>query len=487
MKQPVLIARVALILLLLTLPVSTRAQDAFDSVRRQDPFNRLSVIPRGLGINIYSGGDNGINTPDTASQIDSVGANSDFGWIRVDFHWKGVPRTLDAQGHPVYSFDYYDELMNKLKANRLRPIFILDDMDPAYDHDQNDKPNCYQDNGRLNCSEQIEFARFASQAVNHLKGQGIIWEIYNEPDLVDLWKIHFGQPKATAGAMDYVRLALRVGKTLREVAPDEIYVGPAISNIEGEGLAFLELCLQNRLLDYWTAISVHPYRKDENPETVFDDFKLLRRLIAKYDRNKSTSIINSEWGYSSYWPETNMNEIKQAKYLARTWLCNLASDIKISIWYKWLGFDQPMITQHFRRPYFQEDAIDEEKKRDSGYGIRYIYDTPKSAWYAATTLTNVLGGYHADLTAKPLLEELSENPGPRRRQTNFAVLFIKGSDYKVAAWTTSTKPRQVLIRLEPGKYSVTGMLGATGGQLRADKNGLRITLNDSPIYLAPVK
>jgi polysaccharide biosynthesis protein PslG len=478
-----------LMLLLLTLSLGAHAQEASESARAQDPFSRLSVVPRGLGFNIYSGGESGIKTTDTASQINSVGTYADVGWIRVDFHWRGVPRIPDVLGKPVYIFDYYDDLMNKLKTQRLRPIFILNDMDPEYDrHDKNGIPNCYRENGQLNCMEQEEFARFVGQAVHHLKGQGIIWEMYNEPNLVDLWKIKFGQPMSTSGAMDYVRLARTVGKKIREVAPNEIFVGPAISDINPPGLAFLELCLKNKLLNYWTAISAHPYRKEENPETVLDDYKQLRRLIAKYARNKYVPLISSEWGYSSYWPEEKMDDLKQAKYLVRSWIINLASDIKISIWYKWLSNcdGEPIATHHYRR-FDVPECLDDERKRESGYGIRYANDTPKAAWYAATIMANMLKGYHADLNAKSLLDELSENPGPRKRETNYAIRFLRGNDYIVAAWTTSSRPRQVLIHLEPGKYLVTGMFGGTSGKLTAGRNGLRVTLTDAPLYLAPTK
>ncbi|MGB9182360.1 MAG: cellulase family glycosylhydrolase [Pyrinomonadaceae bacterium] len=477
-----------LFFLLFALSITTHAQDAAESASAQDPFSRLSVIPRGLGVNIYSGGDDGINHGDTEFEINSVGATTDFRWIRVDFHWKGTPRTFVNQDHryPVYTFKYYDDLLRTLTLQNLRPIFILDDVDPDYDQDKNATPNCFKENGKLNCDDQVQFARFVGQAVSHFKGKGIVWEMYNEPNLPDFWK---PQPGATVNqtTLDYTRLAIRVGKKIRAIAPNEIYVGPATSNIEKSGLDFLELCFKQGLLDYWTAISVHPYRKNDNPETVLDskrlgDYMQLRALIAKYAHNKHVPIISSEWGYSSYWPQTSMDDFKQAKYLVRSWLVNLASDIKISIWYKWhSSCEDSLIFHHYRR-LDGPPCPDEDHKIESGYGIRHPDYGPKSASDAASQLITQLKGYHADLLSK----ELAENPA-HGRQTNFAIRFLKGNDYKVAAWTTSSTPRQVLIFLEPGKYVATGFFGENLGTRTAGRNGLKITLTDAPLYLTTLK
>ena len=86
-------------------------------------------------------------------------------------------------------------------------------------------------------------------------GRGILWEMYNEPN------IGFWHPKPNVD--DYTKLALAVGKALHNAEPGETYVGPATSTID---FNFLEACFKAGLLEYWFAVSVHPYRQ-KDPET----------------------------------------------------------------------------------------------------------------------------------------------------------------------------------------------------------------------------
>jgi hypothetical protein len=76
--------------------------------------------------------------------------------------------------------------------------------------------------------------------------------MWNEPN-GSFWK-----PKANVE--DYVKLALAVGRAIRDAAPQEVYIGPATSGIKFD---FLEACFQAGLLDYWRAVSVHPYRQTD--------------------------------------------------------------------------------------------------------------------------------------------------------------------------------------------------------------------------------
>jgi len=60
-------------------------------------------------------------------------------------------------------------------------------------------------------------------------------------------------------AQAYAKLALAVGKSLREAAPEAIYIGPALSYLMN--FSFLRASLEAGLLNYWSAISIHPYRQ----------------------------------------------------------------------------------------------------------------------------------------------------------------------------------------------------------------------------------
>src|SRR5258707_901781 len=77
---------------------------------------------------------------------------------------------------------------------------------------------------------------------------------------------------------DYIKLALVTGKAIREVAPDEIYVGPTTSETP---YPYHEACYKAGLLPFWDAVSIHPYRQ-RDPETSAPEFHKLRALISHF-------------------------------------------------------------------------------------------------------------------------------------------------------------------------------------------------------------
>ena len=76
----------------------------------------------------------------------------------------------------------------------------------------------------------------------------VIWEMCNEPNDV------FWRPTPDVNA--YIKLARATGKAVKEAAADEIFVGPALSGTDG---AWMEPIYKSGLLEYFDAITVHPY------------------------------------------------------------------------------------------------------------------------------------------------------------------------------------------------------------------------------------
>jgi polysaccharide biosynthesis protein PslG len=80
--------------------------------------------------------------------------------------------------------------------------------------------------------------------------------MYNEPNILPFWR-----PKPNVD--DYIQLARATGRAIREAAPGETFIGPAVSGMD---FRCLEACLRAGLLEYWSAVSVHPFRQSD-PET----------------------------------------------------------------------------------------------------------------------------------------------------------------------------------------------------------------------------
>lgn len=383
------------------------------------------AIPEGLGVNIH------FTNPDPG-EVKMLAA-AGFRWVRMDFVWK---QTEVEKGK--YDFSAYDNLLKALDQHQIRPLFILDYSNTLYDNDR--AP--YTDAGRR------AFATWAAAAVQHYRGRGILWEIYNEPN-TGFWTPH---PRAS----DYIKLALEASKAIHQAAPGEQIIGPAVWGMD---FAFLEACLESGLLNYWSAVSVHPYRKTD-PETVVPDYARLRELIAKYaPAGKRVPIISSEWGYSS--ASFNIGDAKQSALLARQLLINQSQGITLSIWYDWQndGENPREIEHHFGTVlptyYVTRDPV---------------YD-PKPAYRAAQTLTSFLPGY-----------KFSERVTVGN--DDYLLKFHNNGDVRFAAWTVSQVDHAATIPLGPGVYRIISHTGETLALKTVNESGLLLSLTNAPQYIA---
>src|SRR6266480_1285581 len=320
--------RLALILLTLFLSLSISADRTRNNCSGAwTATSNPQTFDRGLGVNIHF-------TDPRPGEIKMI-ADAGFRWVRMDFVWAD---TEAARGS--YDFSAYDRLLESLRPFDIGALLILDYANPLYDHGAPPQTE----------GARRAFADWAAAAARHFAGHRVIWEIYNEPNNKMFWR---PQPDVN----EYVALAIAVSRAFRLAAPDEKLIGPAT----GLDWPFLELCFKAGLLDYWAAVSVHPYRQTD-PEEAANDYCRLRKMIERYrtrsgsDGDPRTSlassngeipIISDEWGYSSGW--RGMSEEKQGALLAREMLTNLANDIPISIWYDWCddGADIDEPEHHF--------------------------------------------------------------------------------------------------------------------------------------------
>ncbi len=378
-------------------------------------------------------------------------AQAGFRWVRMDFDWASTEPQPEK-----YDFSAYDGLLSDLDPYGIRALLILDYTNPLYD--QNYSP--YDEEGRT------AFANWAAAAATHFSGRRVIWEMYNEPDLT--WT----QPSGADGssAENYAKLALAVGRSLRAVAPKEIYVGPSLSYLIN--LPFLETSLKMGLLDYWSGVTIHPYRQCA-PETIETGtcvngsapkttYAEIVSVIAKYlPPGKTVPLLSGEWGYSSYW--VCCDEETTAKFLPREWLTNLANDVRLSIWYDW-----------------RDDPRDPSDPEQSHFGVvlrRYYPDRvpvfdPKPAYFSAKTINSVLRDYCFDRRLKI---------GGRE---DFVLVFKKpDGDFLLVAWTKGHDHEVVIPAKSGQQFSDKSYRGEELPSLTAGQNGLAIRLTDSPQYL----
>ena len=387
-----------------------------------------AVIPEGLGVNIH------FITPRPGELKMLVDAG--FRWVRMDFNWGTI-----EQQKGVYDFRMYDSLVASLNKYHLKAVFILDYGNALYDNAAS--PHSPE--------AVAAFAKWAAASALHFASHDILWEMWNEPNNNAFW-----DPKL--GVKAYIQLALAAGKAIKVAAPEEAFLGPATYGIP---LDFLEACFKAGLLQYWDAVSLHPYRQG-GPETVSKDCQAVRQLIAKYaPAGKSIPLISGEWGYSAAWKDFTLE--KQGIMLARELLTNLSNDISLSIWYDWNddGIDQKNGEYHFGTASYTYHV-----------GRDPVYD-PKPAYLAAKALTNTLNGYH-------FYKRL-----PSGSPDDYILLFSNKKKVRLAAWTIG-EPHTIVLAAGKGRFAITDYQGHTLPKLKADQNGLAISLTDAPRYLIPL-
>ena len=405
---------------------SLAAEPDQPSLRGLLPLN--PTVPEGLGVNIHF-------TDARPGEMEMLAAGG-FTWVRMDLSWSGTEKVKGE-----YDFRPFERLLESLDKHGLRAMLILDYHNRFYD----DGLSPYTDEGRA------AFARWAAAAVAKFKGRGVMWEMYNEPN-ISFWKPRPNPP-------DYIKLAIEVGKAIRATAPDELYVGPATSKID---MPFLEACFKAGLLDYWDAVTVHPYRRTE-PETVVPEYVKLRRAIERHaPAGKHIPIISGEWGYSVAWQHFDAD--RQARYLARQWLVNLSQSVPLSIWYDWRDDGKDP-----KEPEHNFGAVRHDYRRDE----QPVFE-PKPAYRAAQTLTRCLNGLqfnkrldlgHAD---------------------DWCLLFAAGDRQALACWTTQRgAPREVVLPTGPGKFQLVSLTGEAVAEREADAAGLRLSLSGDVQYVLP--
>jgi hypothetical protein len=362
------------------------------------------AIPNGFGVNIHFTGE--------PHDLDMI-AEAGFKFIRMDLVWSRIEKVKG-----IYEFDKagYDALTKGCTERGINILYILDYSNKLYEADQSIRTEAGRE----------AFAAFAGAAAKRYAGKGILWEIWNEPNLRHFWS---PQPSAE----DYCKLVEATADHIRQADPTCQVVGGATSQIP---LEWFEDCFKRGLLEWIDILSVHPYRS-KAPETVIADYAKIRELIKWYTPvGKDLPIISGEWGYSN---------------LARMFLVNLYQGIPVSIWYDW-----------------KNDGSDPDE-REHQFGTVHHDLKPKAAYSAVKTLASTLGGYSID-------ERLDLG-----NEDDFAFKLIKDQNDAIAFWTLGDR-HEVTLSVEPGEVTLVD-IGGDKVVINFKTGPLKLCAEQSPQYV----
>jgi len=395
-------------------------------------------LPEGVGVNIHF-------VTGHEADLDLIAA-AGFRFVRMDFTWEAIERRRGQ-----YDWSGYDELTSNLERRGLRALYILDYSNRLYE-DLVQTTNPITGRPETNVAsprkpESVEaFARWAAAAAARYGGRGVIWEIWNEPNIF-FWRPH-------PNVEDYIRLARSTCRAIRQADPRATIVAPAISGFDPP---FMERFLASGILAELDGVSVHPYRHRRPPETAEAEYRRLREQIERHappERRGRIPIVSSEWGYSTDGRDVSLET--QAAYLARQQLFNLWMGVPLSIWYDW-----------------KNDGPDPHE-REHNFGTVYPDLAPKPSYHAVKTLTRELSGYAA-----------AERLRVPRSEDWVLVLTNQVGETKLAAWTLQG-PQTVTLAVEGPEPAEGWRLVEGTGQLRnirAETGVLRLELKEMPQYV----
>jgi len=303
------------------------------------------AIPKGIGVCVHS---------PSSQDLDMIKA-AGITITRLDLKWAGV-EAVKGQ----YNWTATDKLVTDLTSRGIRPYFILDYNNTNYFASGEMVGICIP--------EQVKgFTAFAAAAVARYKGKGIIWEIWNEPNLDNYW--------VPANNVDqYMTLVKSAVPAIKSVDPGAIVVAPAVA-FTANVFSFLDGCAKQGLYGLVDAVSIHPYQ-NANPENGGLDYlyDTIRNQIKTYNPgNPNLPIIGGEFGFSTTWSNVQ-NETTQAQFLTRQLLYHDYKYIPVSMIYN-----------------FKNDGTD-PANAEHNFGLIRNDSTLKPAYSAVQAYTKNLAG-----------------------------------------------------------------------------------------------
>jgi hypothetical protein len=266
--------------------------------------------------------------------------------IRMDLKWANIETTKGT-----YNFSSYDTTINDYVNNGIKPLVILDYANSLY-----------------TSAEMVNaYIAFVNAASLHYAGSTLVYEIYNEPNNTTFW---FDNTMTDTQKIDnYFNMLKGAYSAIKQNSPKSLVFAPALSANFGYGgdwenfykwTYWLKELFKKGALEYMDAVSIHPYRINNTPETILETtYARVRTLIGRY-ATKYTPIVATEIGWSNAvysngvanpdpsFPR-NISEVQQGQYAARSILLNLMAGIPYTTIYELVnpGTDTTLVEQNF--------------------------------------------------------------------------------------------------------------------------------------------
>lgn len=277
-------------------------------------------IPAGFGVQLKGNNE----SPENLDLIQDLGLT----WVRRGFIWEAVEK---EQG--VYDFSKYDQFIAECKKRGLKIIGCIAFSNRLYGTHAKDEP------GRTG------YAKFSAALAERYKDEDIIWEIWNEPNVMTFWGKHGKKGNTPEYAAEYYGLVKATVPEMKKANPKCIVLGGSVSNMWSESYNWMDAIFAMGVLktgiDGW---SVHPYGL-KSPEDYIEAYDIMRKSMAKNGGPADIPVVNSERGFPLGKAEgyAGGDEALAAEYqswhLVRQYIIDLYCNVNVTIWYEWMGSD----------------------------------------------------------------------------------------------------------------------------------------------------
>ena len=220
-----------------------------------------------------------------------------FDSYRTDYRWQYVEV---RKGEYKVPNSRLDQLIEESNKNGITPVIILGYKNPLYGRE---KPN--------DELTRIAFVNYVNWVVNRYKNYKVIYEIYNEWWSKDIKG--YNLDGIVASANSYLELIKDTSSKIRSIAPGAKIIAGSLNPLDRRHVYWVEVMMQNGLMDYINGISIHPYSVN-GPQKDFEKIDSFEQRISKeFNHGKMVDIYITEMGYSKS-AKGKIDDVEQEQY-----------------------------------------------------------------------------------------------------------------------------------------------------------------------------
>ena len=382
----------------------------------------------GLGINL-------MDANPTDAQFQMI-QDAGFKYVRYDMTWAGIEKVKG-----VFDWAATDGVMAKANAHGLRVQVLLAYGNPLYTSDTG---------APSTATSRAAFAAFAASAAARYTHRGIVWELYNEPNITAWWP--------TPNPVDYAALANATATAIRSVSSDEwIMALNTQAPVDSNTTTFNSSVINGLSLGNLDGLAYHPYTQS-NPEIMVSPMANGRAMGDTANPiGHSLAQMIGEVGIPRTWTGS---AAMQSVYTLRTVLTNLSQGVGYISLFSFSDISPDTTDWH------------------ATCGLTsYGANVPYPVYYAVQRMTSQLSGYKFSKR----LTLASAN--------DYCLLFSNpdnANDNKLVVWTSNASHTVTLPSSAAGFASLDLATGATGSAT-ATPAGLAVAATgDATVYACSV-